>query len=1218
MSQSGTYRRALQVSPQRIARLNDADLNELMRHLLRAQAYRCGCPDATVNAEVDAGDSGCDGWSAPPAKADKWLGSTATCWQFKAGRAGEPARLVARNGKPGEMEKPVPRRTLEQGGRFVLVASRSKSGVPGEQRRLAKLVEDARRAGLPTDKIEVYGSEKLAEWCNAYPAIAARWSGFPEGLWTLDDWARSEEHQGAYQATRKIASDLSTTRSRLDFNTEHPAESTLHLHVRGLPGVGKSRFALELCRAAPWRDMVVYVRQADDIRLPELIDTAAATPDIRLVVVADEVQPERLEPLRDSVGRAEGRVRLISIGGSATPEPGRIPETVIEPLDYAGMRVVVSGRYPSMPPEHVNFVTDFADGYVKLGRLAADAVAKEPSSRLPGLLARNEIRAILDRLLGDGDRRALYVVAVLTHVGWNDDKQEEGRAVAEHLGLSWNDVRYQVDQFHRRMGIAPRGGRYRYISPEPLAIYLAHAAWETYPELLRSLAQKLPTESAQDAYYQRLRALASSPQAHEYSRDQLRSFFFRIDDFIEVHAARRWSALSTAAPELAAGKLRQALTAASLNGRRRITFQALGEIVWTLVRIAGGSRGFDDAAAALALLAEAENESWGNGAAREFVAKYRVSLGGTARSYLERLVVLDDLVALQRPGLTRLVVRALAQVGNDSAGYVVMPSSGHAPEPDWRPASWEVRVQCITAAIDRLRSIAGERDPQLPADLLASAQGVSPLLCYRDAGESVARFFVELRDSYPDLREPLRKHVADVLRRNKQRLPPDQRQTLNRLHAQFEDPSLAGRLVQYVGPQPWERETEPDFRSLSRELLADPKVLVERWSWLTSGRAGATWELGQALASADPGGRLGHELPSIPDGGPDQRLVCGYVAGRRNLLGDEWYERWVLGQFKRDPQPVGLLLEVMQRCGATDRLAIRTAELLRSRKPGRAMVGRLMYSAWRDTGDEAMKILLGAMVETGHQETAVSILQRRMESPATELGRWQSLAMDLVSDLDLIRCTEMPNHYWHKLAKMMVPNHPREIAAAIFRAHAERSEPDPWFLEYEREVVDVLLACVDGDPEGVWIALKPYLWPLRDATLFVIGFPAQVLERLPARAVLQWIAEPAGAEAAQRAALLASLTNKQSLNDDSLAARILAQYGDYEDVSDAYMSHYTSGIFEGSLAVRYHELAYSLSDIAKRTALRGLRSWANRSAAVLNRMASKERQEEEEEALLFR
>ena len=1212
MSPSGIFWNALQVSPGLIASLDDARLNEVMSHLLPAQAYRCGCPEAYGNTQVDARDKGCDGWSAQPAKADPWLGDTETCWQFKAGRKSEPAELA------GEINKPIPRRTLERGGRFVLVASGSTSGLSGMEARQKTLIDNANRAGLPTDNIEVYGSEKLAEWCNQHPAVAARLTGAPEGLWTVDLWEHSEEHRIHYRASPKLESDLSMARSQLDFETERNPESVLHLHVQGQPGVGKTRFALELCRDAPWRESVVYVRQADDVRLPELIDVSAESPNVRLVVVADEAQPERLEPLRDSVGRADGRVRLITIGASHTPDPSRIPQISIEPLDPAAMQAAVSDWYPDMPWEHVNFVTEFAAGYMKLGRLAADAVAREPSATLPNLLKRHEIRRILDSLLGDGDRRSLYVVAVLTHVGWTDDKRQEGRAVAEHLNLDWDDVRYHVDRFHDRMGIVPRGGRYRYISPEPLAIYLAHAAWETYADLLKSLPESLPSESAREAYYKRLESLASNPQARKYSRDQLRDFFFRIDDFLETPAARRWSALSTADPELASRNLCEALTASSLDDRRRITFRAVGELVGRLARIASRASGFHDAATALALLAEPENDTWGNGASREFFAKYHVSLGATALPYLRRLPVLDELLGLRRTGMARLVVRALAEVGNDSAGGVVMPSSDQVPEPDWEPSSQNELLECIDAGIDRLRTIAAARDPELQADLVAAAKEVSWLLRYRDASNSVASFLVELRHAYPDLREPLRMQIAGVLRHDQESLPPEQRRILSDLHARFEDPSVEGRLQQYVGPHQWEREAQPDFAVMAAELVLARGALAAQWSWLTSGQAGAAWELGEALATADPDGRLGDELPRLPGDGPDRRVVCGYVAARRSMVGDEWYEQWAVAQFGRDPQPAGLLLEVISRCGATDRLVCMTVQLVRSRKLSRAIVGRLKYADWHDTSDRALEPLLQAMMETGHRDTAASILQRRMESHASDASRWQPLAMELVLDLDLIRCRAMPNHYWYKLTKILVPNHSQEISAAIFRAHAQRDRSDPWFLRYEKEVVEALLSCIDRAPNEVWQELRSYLWPPREAVLFAIGFPTHVLERLPTEAVLDWIAEPPAEQAMERAALLAPLTNHESLNDESLAARIIALYGADETVHDAFFSHHVAGTFAGPWSLRCRQLANNLSCVAKRTALPGLRAWANKSADALSRMANHQQQEEEERALLSR
>jgi hypothetical protein len=194
------------------------------------------------------------------------------------------------------------------------------------------------------------------------------------------------------------------------------------------------------------------------------------------------------------------------------------------------MHQVVKGWYPAMPPEHVDFVIRFADGYVRLARLAANAVVQSPSKSVHGLLGREEIRSFLDGMLGPGDRSALYVVAVLTSVGWTEDKQCEGEAVAAHFGFNWNSVRASVCEFHRRFGIVPRGGRYRYISPTPLGIHLAVEAWNTFPDLLTSLPACLPSEAAQDAYYQRLQSIASNPQAREFARKQL-DFFFKLRIF---------------------------------------------------------------------------------------------------------------------------------------------------------------------------------------------------------------------------------------------------------------------------------------------------------------------------------------------------------------------------------------------------------------------------------------------------------------------------------------------------------------------------------------------------------------------------------------------------------------------------------------------------------------------------------------------------------------
>ncbi|TVR84997.1 MAG: ATP-binding protein, partial [Rhodospirillales bacterium] len=682
-----------------------------------------------------------------------WLGETDTCWQLKARASGTPARLK------GEVGKPLPEQSLAAGGRFVVVASGSTNGKKGESDRLKTLTDEASAAGIPSERIEVIGSERLAGWCNQNPAVAARWAGRPDGLWTLSDWANAEVHQVPWQAPDSIKEEIARQRSALEFETG----SVQHLHIHGPPGVGKTRFVLELCREAPWSASVIYLQQASDMRLVELIDGAVADPAVRLVVVADEIQPEQLRPLRDAVARADGRIRLVTVGHCPTPEPARIPALLVGPIDREMAAKVISGWYPAMPTEHVDFIVRFADGYVRLARLAADAVARDTSLDVRGLLSRDEIRAFLDGMLGTEDRSALHVVAVLESVGWTEDVQIEGEAIARHFGLAWNHVRSKVSEFDRRFGIVPRGGRYRYISPTPLGIHLAVEAWTTFPDLLRSLPDALPTEGAKDAYYERLRSIASNPQVQDYARQEL-AFFFQLDDFVDARAVRRWSALSAADPNQAAASIRHALEGTAPEERSRIEDRARRETVWALVRLAWRPGAFFDATKALALLAEAENESWANNATAEFVGRFQIFLGGTAVPYLDRLAVIDELVATDRVPLVRLALKALAQVGERQAYRIGSePASDEVPEKEWHPSTGRENLECVLAALERLTKLAGLDTVELESDFVAAANSLAMMLRDSPLRSAVATLFDAVRTSYPEAREPLRRSIADVI-----------------------------------------------------------------------------------------------------------------------------------------------------------------------------------------------------------------------------------------------------------------------------------------------------------------------------------------------------------------------------------------------------------------------------------------------------------------------
>ena len=85
--------RPWRVSEAMLAKTDDVTLKPILRDLILAEAARCGCDLATVNTEDRAKDQGSDAMTPAPARPSVWFGSVQTCWQFKAGTAGQPSKL---------------------------------------------------------------------------------------------------------------------------------------------------------------------------------------------------------------------------------------------------------------------------------------------------------------------------------------------------------------------------------------------------------------------------------------------------------------------------------------------------------------------------------------------------------------------------------------------------------------------------------------------------------------------------------------------------------------------------------------------------------------------------------------------------------------------------------------------------------------------------------------------------------------------------------------------------------------------------------------------------------------------------------------------------------------------------------------------------------------------------------------------------------------------
>ena len=257
-------------------------------------------------------------------------------------------------------------------------------------------------------------------------------------------------------------------------------------------------------------------------------------------------------------------------------------------------------------------------------------------------------------------------------------------------------------------------------------------------------------------------------------------------------------------------------------------------------------------------------------------------------------------------------------------------------------------------------------------------------------------------------------------------------------------------------------------------------------------------------------------------------MLCAYIRVRREAAGEEWFEKWVTSQFRRDPQPVGLLFELAWRCGVTKTTASMLTTILGSDQVSPSIVGQLAFGRWNESLEaDVLEPLVRAIADTGHHETAIGIIAHRVESHTSEIDKWRPLALQLVTSPDIIRSGHTAGCRWSDVAKIVIADHSKEIATAIFREQADR-ESGCWFVEHS-EATEVLRECLGHDASEVWKAMQPFLSSQIGASFFTIGFPRGLVELMPRQEVRAWIAESPD----ERAAILARLTNKDMSSDET-------------------------------------------------------------------------------------
>lgn len=675
--------------------LGGALFQELVSRLLAAEVAAAGLSSINLRTSYQSNvkDQGVDA-RLEAVQATDWVPAGDSAWQFKAGTLGPEGCADELAGATFAHE------ILRNGGTYRLVLGKGLEAGPIEDRE-AKLREKAAELGFDVsgDQFKIIDGNQLARWIERYPALAVSRviRGTGHVAIDFDSWTRKAKHRFKWVQ--------SAERDELQAKVlEFLAQSTkLDLRIEGESGLGKSRGTLEALRDFKYESLVVYVGDGSEIQT-SLINHFARQHRSAILVV-DECSRKRHKAFAEQL-EVDSPVRLITIGDEDTSLPqfqplglSTLPDDVIDK--------VLSENFPSLWPEARRLVVGNCAGNVGWALFLAEAILNDRKTNIADLMDAAGLRDfILSMVASESDFPAVSALALLTRYGVDGDMEAELEQLAAGLNLPLSDLKAATGRLQMQ-GLLTKHGRYRAVTPQPLAVLLASLAWEEFGDrIVNSLLPTLNGSMSERLFLRAAHIGSSGPAAVALNKILNPDGPFGSLASISAEAnSRLLIQLAIIAPNQVAAHLAGMIdeaTDSDLRGMKAIR----RNLVWTLEKLVWHSATFEVAANMLLRLALAENETFSNNATGTWVSLFGGMLPATAASPSTRLAYLQAVADDESVDARRLAVVAADHAIDGLGGTVTVSGElqgGVVVEPRGAPTEWAELWSYIRLAIELLR-----------------------------------------------------------------------------------------------------------------------------------------------------------------------------------------------------------------------------------------------------------------------------------------------------------------------------------------------------------------------------------------------------------------------------------------------------------------------------------------------------------------------------------
>jgi hypothetical protein len=1137
-------------------------------------------PDGGVDAEVRG------------ATASRWLPEGDSAFQFKRGDL-----------TPGNCRKELAgatwaRELIANGSKYRLVLGVALTSRQITNRRNA-LRSEAANLGLPVsdDTFEVLDANALARWASDHPSLAV--SRLLRGPGQLardfEAWSSSNRHKNPWVASADREAMMASLQTAIaDRNTSD-------IRLDGVAGIGKTRLAMEALRGGPVENLVAYVGDAEALN-QELVNHLLAY-GRSAVVVVDGCTGRKHEKLAEAIP-TESPVKLLTIGEPDTYTI-RAPLLRLSGLSEETLDSILKENWPKLWPEARRFVTTQSDGNVGLALLLGEKIVREPRASANALMQSSDISGLLSPSLTEGgDFLAAAVLALSRRIGWDGELSRQVERLASATGISLERIR-NVGATLERQGLLVRQGRYRSVSPHPVAMFLAAHAWrELGDHLVKDLVPLLDEDFAH-SFFSRAADLGEFEPARTAIRRLLAvdGPFGTLDSIENSGSGKILTQIAIVAPDETSRHLTDLIQSSSrdhllgLRGSRR-------DLVWTLEKLVWHSRTFDEAADNLLSLATAENEEWANNATGTWVDLFGTFLPGTAAKPDQRLEYLRRVARSADAEVRKLVIKAVDR-GLEPHETITVSGElqgGVLVEPRGTPATYGEAFEYQGGLVEILAEMLNDSDAEI-VDSAESAliEAIHPTLQIQPIRDRLIGALLQMRPE--GLRKARAKveHLSALFERANASDPQVEglRAVASRLPAAgpLEELSILVSLRRWdFGEGELQARIEAAVRALPE---SDRQHALE----LLDTDVPAAWELGRAIAvvwgQTDGTTRalVSRATTSLP-------ALVGYLWGLQDQGNPAAFDDFLESEAATPLSPA-LRVAVAVRGPATDRGIARVLSQLRGLSPAEGAVA--MFGWHRSLSAQPALSLIGdwsARIESQRDYNAVVDFTGMVLLDADEL--WEPLK-EVVRSLVMMRRVypDLGGEEWDwaQLAGRLLPDDGVALAHLFF----DVIESTEVMVYQTSEDAQILLRSVAANPAPVWNELAGRLeagsWRLE------LSLRGWLINSVPADIVTSWIGS-----SVDRARVVASVAAVGDEEPTEIARVLLDRFGGDDRVSSSLSGDFISGFWTGNESERLARQIGQLQGwVSRSSEPLGVRNWARRMIQYLEESRSGALQREAEE-----